>query len=78
MKKRGLIREGFSANLTIVDLKKEQRIIKDWLAYKCGWSPFENLKVTGWPMAVFLRGQLVMREGEIINSAKGQEIAFLD
>ncbi|MDE0150934.1 MAG: dihydroorotase [Bdellovibrionales bacterium] len=78
MKKRGLIQEGFLANLTIIDLKKEQRITKDWLAYKCGWSPFENLKVTGWPTAVFLRGQLAMRDSEIINSAKGQEIAFLD
>ena len=78
IKQRGLIQEGFLANLTLIDLKKEQRITKDWLAYKCQWSPFENLKVTGWPAAVFLRGQLAMREGEIINSAKGQVIAFLD
>ena len=53
MQKRGLIQEGFLANLTLIDLKKEQRITKDWLAYKCKWSPFENLKVTGWPVAVF-------------------------
>ena len=78
IQERGLIQEGFLAHLTLIDLKKEQRITKDWLAYKCKWSPFENLKVTGWPTAVFLRGELAMKENEIINSAKGQEIAFLD
>ncbi len=78
IKERGLIQKGFLANLTLIDLKKEQKITKNWLAYKCGWSPFENLKTTGWPTAVFLRGQLAMKEGEIINSAKGQEIEFLD
>lgn len=61
---KGRIAVGYDADLTIVDLKQEQRIEKDWLASRCGWSPFEGMKVTGWPRFTVLRGRVAMRDGE--------------
>ena len=47
IKDRGYIREGYFADLVLIDLDKEYKITKNDLLYKCGWSPFEgqNLKV---------------------------------
>ena len=74
--KRGLIQKGFKANFTIVDLKKKQQITKNWLAYKCKWSPFLGMSIKGWPHAVILEGQCAMQEGEVLGGAQGKEIEF--
>ena len=75
---QGLIKKDFKANITVVDLKKKRKISQKWLASKCGWSPFENKETTGWPIAVMLNGQWAMREDQLIGSAKGKPISFLD
>ena len=77
IEKQGLIKEGFKANITIVDLKKRRKITQEWLASKCGWSPFENKETTGWPLAVLLNGEWAMREDQIIGSPKGKPMSFL-
>ena len=71
MENQGLIREGFKANITFVDLKKKRRISKKWLASKCGWSPYENQETTGWPAGVLLSGKWAVREDEITCSPGG-------
>ena len=76
IKRRGLIQKGFKANFTIVDLKKKWQIQKNWIEYKCGWSPFEGMNIKGYPHAVILNGQCAMQEGEILNDAQGKEIEF--
>ena len=43
---------------------------------RCGWTPFDGMEVTGWPVGTIVRGHQVMREGEIITPAKGQPIRF--
>jgi dihydroorotase len=75
---KGRIALGYDADLTIVDLKAQREITADWLQSKCGWSPFEGMRVTGWPMATVLRGRFVMREGELAEAANGQAVRFLD
>ena len=78
IKDQGQINEGYRANFTLVDLKVNKRIESHWLASKCGWSPFEGWKVKGWPKFVFLHGEKVMAEDEVLGAPKGQGIQFHD
>lgn len=73
---KGRIAVGYDADYTLVDLGRETRIDADWLAYKCGWSPFTGRAVKGWPTMTVIRGAVVMREGELANHAQGRPIRF--
>ena len=74
---KGRIALGYDADFTIVDLKARREITSDWLASKCGWSPFEGMTVTGWPVMTVIRGQLVMREGSLPGQKpKGRPVRF--
>ncbi len=74
--RKGRIAVGFDADLSIVDLKARREITGDWLAAKCGWSPFEGMRVTGWPMATVVRGRVVMREAELQGDPAGAPVRF--
>jgi len=76
IKNKGFIKEGFDADLTIVDMEKEQIIKDEMIASKCGWTPFNNFKVKGFPIGTIVNGKLVMYEGKIISAAKGQPLEF--
>ena len=73
---KGKISIGFDADLTLVDLKRQQTISQDWLASKCGWSPYLNKKVTGWPVATILRGKVIMQDAQLIGDPIGEVISF--
>lgn len=73
---RGFIREGYYADLVLVDLKKKFKVTKDNLLYKCGWSPFEGTTFEGSVVKTFVNGNLVYNEGEIIESALGKRLTF--
>lgn len=62
---KGRIAVGYDADLTIVDMNKKQRIEQNWLASRCGWSPFEGKIVQGWPRVTIVRGRVVMRDNQI-------------
>jgi len=74
--RKGRIAVGFDADFSIVDLKARREIAADWLAAKCGWSPFEGQRVTGWPMATVIRGRVVMREAELQGDPVGAPVEF--
>ena len=57
-------------------MNKEQIIKDDMIASKCGWTPFNNYKVKGFPTATLINGNLVMSEGKIVSPAQGQPLAF--
>ena len=78
LKDQGRIKVGHRANLTLIDLKVKRRMESSWLASKCGWSPFEGWPVQGWPKFVFLHGQKVMAEDEVLGSPSGRPILFDD
>jgi dihydroorotase len=59
---KGRLAAGYDADFTLVDLKRRRRIENDWIATPCGWTPFDGMQVTGWPVATIVRGQAVMRE----------------
>ncbi|MBI4008628.1 dihydroorotase family protein [Candidatus Roizmanbacteria bacterium] len=65
-KSKGAIEKGKDADLTIIDIKKVWTVKKENLFSKCGWSAYEGMKLVGRPVMTFLRGNLMYREGEII------------
>ncbi len=73
---KGRIAQGYDADFTVVDLKAEREITGDWLASKCGWSPFEGKTVTGWPRATIIRGRVVVRDDELQGPASGKPVRF--
>ena len=75
---KGEIKVGYDADLTLVDLGLKHTISKNWLASKCGWSPFLDKTVKGWPVATILRGKTIMRDDEIIGDPIGKAVTFQD
>jgi len=75
---KGRLAVGYDADITVVDLKARREITRDWLAAKCGWSPFEGITVTGWPIATIIRGHTVMRDGSLLGEPLGQRVRFVE
>ncbi len=73
---KGRLAAGYDADLTLVDLRARRRIEEDWIVSPCGWTPFAGMAVTGWPVATILRGQVVMREDEVLGSPQGRLVRF--
>jgi dihydroorotase len=75
---KGRIAKGFDADFTVVDLKKKRKIENSWIASKCGWTPFDGMVTTGWPVATIIRGKTVMRDHALIQASQGQPLRFWD
>jgi dihydroorotase len=75
---KGRIAVGYDADLSIVDLKRQETITNTWIRSKCGWTPYDGVSVQGWPVGTVLRGRRVMWEGEIAAPATGQPVSFLE
>lgn len=75
LKTKGQIAKGFDADLTIVDLNREETISNKWIASKCGWTPYDGMKVRGWPVGTMVGGHLAMWEGTV-NQPMGKPIVF--
>ena len=78
MARKGRVAVGYDADLTIVDLKARRTITNDWIASRCGWTPFDGKTVTGWPIGTVIRGRRVMWDDEIIGAAAGEPVTFLE
>jgi dihydroorotase len=76
--RKGRIATGYDADFTIVDLKQRARITNRWMESRAGWTPYDELQVTGWPKGTIIRGHRVMWEGEIRGPAQGRPIAFME
>ena len=75
---RGRIAVGYRADFTIVDLNARRMITNRWTASRCGWTPFDGLTCTGWPVATVVGGRTVMREGELLGDPAGEAVRFLE
>jgi len=73
---KGRLAAGYDADFTIVDMKRRETITHSWSATRSGWTPFNGMSVTGWPVMTIIRGRTVMRENEIIGAAGGEPIRF--
>lgn len=78
IKGKGRIAAGYDADLTIIDLQREETITNDQIASRCGWTPYHGRKVKGWPVGTFVRGAKVMWDGEIMQPARGEPVAFFE
>ena len=76
IKNKGYIQEEYDADLTIVDMSKEQIIKNEMMASKCGWTPFHNYKVKGFPVATIVNGVIVMENGKIVSNQVGKPLVF--
>jgi dihydroorotase len=76
LSRKGRMAVGYDADFTIVDLKRRQTITNDWIASKCGWTPYNGVEVTGWPVGTIVRGNCVMWEGEIVRRGLGAPVLF--
>ncbi len=75
---KGRMAVSYDADLTLVDLKAKRTITHDQQATRCGWTPFDGVEATGWPMATIVRGRVVMKDGELIGSAHGRPVRFME
>ena len=75
---KGRIAAGYDADLTVVDLKRRETITNQWIASRAGWTPYDGMTVTGWPVGTFVRGQRVMWQGELLTPATGEPVRFLE
>ncbi len=73
---KGRIAAGFDADFTLVDLRHTRTIENDWIATPAGWTPFAGMRVTGWPVATIVRGNIVMRDGEVLGEPAGRLVTF--
>ena len=76
--RKGRIAAGYDADLTLVDLKRREIITERWIASRSGWTPYDSMRVTGWPVGTFVRGRRVMWQGEILTPAVGEAVKFLE
>ncbi|MBX9574255.1 MAG: dihydroorotase [Caulobacteraceae bacterium] len=75
---KGRMAEGYDADLTLVDLNARRTITHDQQASRCGWTPFDGFEAKGWPMATIVRGRQVMRDGELLGTAHGRPVRFME
>ena len=74
--RKGRIALGYDADFTVVDLKRRETITNAKVGSRAGWTPYDGVSVTGWPVGTILRGQRVMWEGEIVTPGRGEAMRF--
>ena len=75
---KGRIALGYDADFTVVDMAARRVIRAEDQATRCGWTPFDGFEAKGWPMATIIRGQIVMRDGELTTPSAGEPLRFLE
>jgi len=75
---KGRIAAGYDADFTVIDLKRSETITNAWVASRAGWTPYDGMRVTGWPVGTFVRGRRVMWQGELLTPAQGEPVRFLE
>lgn len=76
VRERGYLREGYRADLVLVDPRKPHAVTAADVLSKCGWSPFEGFTFRSSIAATFVNGELAWREGELDDTIRGQRLEF--
>ena len=73
---KGRLAAGYDGDFTVVDMKRRRTIEESWIVSPCGWTPFAGHRCTGWPVMTVIRGQVVMREDEVLGAPIGKPVRF--
>ena len=76
IKDRGFIREGYYADLALVDLNHEKIIKNEDMLYKCGWTPYDGMTVKSEVTHTFVNGNLVYHDGKVEDNIFGKQLEF--
>jgi len=76
IEKRGFIKEGYYADLVLIDIHSQQTVTNENILYKCGWSPFEGTTFNSVVSHTFVNGHLIYNEGEFNDIIKGKRVTF--
>ena len=76
IKERGYIREGYKADLVLINPNAPWTVTKENIAYKCGWSPFEGTTFRARVTHTFVNGHLAYENGKIAKATKGERLTF--
>ena len=76
IEKRGFIKEGYFADIVLIDMNKPQTVSKDNILYKCGWSPFEGTTFSSTITHTFVNGNLIFNNGIFNDDIKGKRVTF--
>ncbi len=76
IKERGFLREGYFADLVLVNLNKKSTVTKESLLYQCGWSPFEGTSFSSSIEKTFVNGEVVYENGQLTGSKPGERMLF--
>lgn len=76
IEKRGFIREGYKADLVLVDVNENWTVEKENILYKCGWSPLEGMNFQSKVTHTFVNGNLVFENGKINEEKFGERLLF--
>jgi len=75
---KGRLAIGYDADFTIVDMKADWEITDDWIASRCGWTPYHGFRASARPVATIIRGMDVMRDGALVGDPAGRPMRFHD
>ena len=73
---KGRLAMGYDGDFTLVDMKRRRVIEESWIVSPCGWTPFAGKAITGWPTMTIVRGNVVMREDEVVGAPIGRLVQF--
>ena len=75
-KNKGLIKKGYDADFTFVDLNKKQKVSNRMVKSRCGWTPFHGMNIQGWPVGTMIMGRKVFWKDKLVSKPIGQPLKF--
>ncbi|MEK7544687.1 MAG: dihydroorotase [Patescibacteria group bacterium] len=77
LQKKGKIEVGYDADIVIVDMDSERVVEGAKLLTKCAWSPFEGMKLRGWPTITIAHGTIMYENGKFVSGKRGKEAKYM-
>lgn len=73
---KGRLKVGFDADLALVDLARTEKVGARGYFTKSGWSPFDGMSITGWPVRTYVGGNLAFADNEVLDGVFGGELTY--